>query len=129
MTCRGHMKPCQLMSLRAKAKQSGLIQSAGFFALRLRMTLTVPVGPTKHQFDTSHFRQSPCVTPAFEPESIQSLRHDSGVNNNCWRGKFQRRVLSERSKFTRLDAEPCRLLVNGCVLAGFAALLPPKVPK
>ena len=44
--------------------------------------------------------------------SIQSIRHDSGVNNNCRRGKFQRRVLSERSEFTRLGAEPCRLLVN-----------------
>ena len=57
------------------------------------------------------------VTPACEPESIlfysiQSIRHDSGVNNNCRRGKFQRRVLSERSEFTRLGAEPCRLLVN-----------------
>ena len=39
-------------------------------------------------------------------------RH-SVENNNCRRGKFQRRVLSERSEFTRLYTEPCRLLVNG----------------
>ena len=91
-----------------------------------------------------------CVIPDSDPESIlfnqsatrlpslrtcsgvysfQSLRHDSGVNNNCRRGKLQRRVLSERSEFTRLSAEPCRLLENGSVLAGFAALLPPKVPE
>ena len=37
---------------------------------------------------------------------------DSEVNNNCRQGKRQRRVLSERSEFTRLNAESSKLLVN-----------------
>ena len=38
---------------------------------------------------------------------------DSAVNNNCRQGKPQRRVLSERSEFTRQNAESSKLLENG----------------
>ena len=37
---------------------------------------------------------------------------DSEVNNNCRQGKRQRRVLSERSEFTRQNAESSKLLAN-----------------
>ena len=32
------------------------------------------------------------------------------MSNNCRRGKYQRRVLFERSEFTRLNAEPLQII-------------------
>ena len=46
-------------------------------------------------------------------ENTQNSKcRDSEVNNNCRQGKRQRRVLSERSEFTRQNAESCKLLAN-----------------
>ena len=129
-----------------KRNSPAYYQSAGFFALRLRMTERCPSTPTVAQSASvtsdSHLYITPDLSrrlktvrlerpslrhSGLDPESILSIRRNSGVNNNCWRDKLQRRVLSERSEFTRLYAEPCRLLVNGCVAAGLVKLLPPKV--
>ena len=131
-----------------KRNSPAYYQSAGFFALRLRMTGRWQLAPTAAQSASvtsdSHLYITPDLSRSLKTVRLErpslrhsglrsgiysflSLRRNSGVNNNCWRGKLQRRVLSDRSEFTSLDAEPCRLLVNGCVAAGFVKLLPPKV--
>ena len=131
-----------------KRNSPAYYQSAGFFALRLRMRGRWLWAPTAAQSASvtsdSHLYITPDLSRSLKTVRLErpslrhsglrsgiysflSLRRNSGVNNNCRRGKLQRRVLSDRSEFTRLDAEPCRLLVNGCVAAGFVKLLPPKV--
>ena len=134
------------LSLREKAKQSGLLSIGWILRLATQNEGTVAVGangasirhPSNNSTSLRPLSRSLKTVRLERPSlrhsglrsgiySFLSLRRNSGVNNNCWRGKLQRRVLSDRSEFTSLDAEPCRLLVNGCVAAGFVKLLPPKV--
>ena len=73
------------------------------------------------QGDSSGIRPQNDMTHCDEPirsdlsdENTQNPKcRDSEVNNNCRQGKRQRRVLSERSEFTRQNAESCKLLENG----------------
>ena len=72
------------------------------------------------QGDSSGFRPQNDMTHCDEPirsdlsdENTQNPKcRDSEVNNNCRQGKRQRRVLSERSEFTRQNAESSKLLEN-----------------
>ena len=72
------------------------------------------------QGDSSGIRPQNDMTHCDEPirsdlsdENIQTPKcRDSEVNNNCRQGKRQRRVLSERSEFTRQNAESSKLLAN-----------------
>ena len=72
------------------------------------------------QGDSSGFRPQNDMTHCDEPirsdlsdENTQNPKcRDSEVNNNCRQGKRQRRVLSERSEFTRQNAESSKLLAN-----------------
>ncbi len=76
--------------------------------------------PIKKQGDSSGFRPQNDMTQCDEPicsdlsdENTQNPKcRDSVVNNNCRQGKRQRRVLSERSEFTRQNAESSKLLAN-----------------
>ena len=118
---------------RKRSNPAYYYQSAGFFALRLRMTGRWQLAPTAAQSASvtsdSHLYITPDLSRSLKTVRLErpslrhsglrsgiysflSLRRNSGVNNNYWRGKLQRRVLSERSEFTSLDAEPCRLLVR-----------------
>ncbi len=110
-----------------------IINRLDSFALRLRMTWRWLWAPTAAQSASvtsdSHLYITPGLSRSLKTVRLErpslrhsglrsgiysflSLRRNSGVNNNCWRGKLQRPVLSERSEFTSLDAEPCRLLVR-----------------
>ena len=72
------------------------------------------------QGDSSGIRPQNDMTHCDEPirsdlsdENTQNPKcRDSEVNNNCRQGKRQRRVLSERSEFTRPNAESSKLLAN-----------------
>ena len=63
------------------------------------------------QNDMTHCDEPICSDLSDGNTQNQKCR-DSGVNNNCRQGKRQRRVLSERSEFTRPNAESCKLLAN-----------------
>ncbi len=75
------------------------VQGTGkFFGLRPQNDMTHCDEPIRSDLSDKNTQNPKC--------------RDSEVNNNCRQGKHQRRVLSERSEFTRQNAESSKLLAN-----------------
>ena len=68
---------------------------------------------TNSRFELAQGDSSVTSFPQNDMNNKKTKCRDSAVNNNCRQGKRQRRVLSERSEFTRQNAESSKLLENG----------------
>ena len=88
----------QVDSSVASLLQNDVQGASGFFGLCPHNDMTHCDEPIRSDLSDENTQNSKC--------------RDSEVNNNCRQGKRQRRVLSERSEFTRLNAESCKLLAN-----------------